>query len=145
MFFPLSIVLVHHKQLPLPALLRSLSRLPKGVCYLVVAVPAYKPLGITNPAIYTCNDRFFHQYSLSLPHCWRKKLCAIQVKNVIPFFFNNQDSLLTRYEKCEHKLVIPTDFSGLWLRLLMTLTDTLFPDAAFHPSNHSIVLKKSGM
>lgn len=24
----------------------------------------------------------------------------------------------------------------------MTLTDTLFPDAAFHPSSHSVVLKK---
>lgn len=26
----------------------------------------------------------------------------------------------------------------------MTLTDTLFPDAVFHPSNHSVVPKKSG-
>jgi len=54
-------------------------------------------------------------------------------------------SLLTRSERREHKPVIPTDFSGLWLTLLMMKTDRLFPDAAFHPSNHSIFLKKSGM
>lgn len=52
-------------------------------------------------------------------------------------------SFLTSYEKCEHKPAIPSDFRGLWLRLSMTLADTLFADPVFHPPCHcGGVLKK---
>lgn len=57
---------------------------------MVGSIEACKPLGVIDPDICMCNNRLFHQYLFLLG----KKLRVMQIKNVVPFFFNNQDSLL---------------------------------------------------
>lgn len=66
-----------------------------------------------------------------------KKQCRMSFHSVL---IAKIHSLLTRCDKCEHKLVIPADFSGLWLRLLITLPDTLFPDPLFSSTRLSLSL-----